>query len=134
MREPPSEHGLLELARDILRNELVPMLPPEKRLIGLMVANAMSIAGRQLKAGELPERDELAALERLLASEQHSRPSPLPIDDVRARLASLNQLLSREIRSGDIVNGAQRDAVLKHLRQVTRQRVQESSGSPAPQI
>ena len=52
-REAPA---LLALARDVLLNELLPLLPPERRLDARLVANCMAIAAREAAAdGALAE-------------------------------------------------------------------------------
>jgi hypothetical protein len=47
---PDSTQGerLLQTARDVLREQLLPALPPQQRHAALMVANAMAIAAREL--------------------------------------------------------------------------------------
>jgi hypothetical protein len=44
--EEPLPADLLATARDVLLNELLPALPPDKALAARMVANAMAIAAR----------------------------------------------------------------------------------------
>jgi hypothetical protein len=48
MTDRPDARELIEVARAALANELLPFLPPDKRLIGLMVSSALSIATREL--------------------------------------------------------------------------------------
>jgi hypothetical protein len=45
--EEPLAPDLLAIARDVLLNELLPALPPDKAFAARMVANAMAIAARQ---------------------------------------------------------------------------------------
>lgn len=47
LREPPDGPDLLATARDVLLNELLPVLPAGKALAARMVANAMAIAARE---------------------------------------------------------------------------------------
>lgn len=47
LREEPQAPDLLATARDVLLNELLPALPPDKAFAARMVANAMAIAGRE---------------------------------------------------------------------------------------
>ncbi|CAB3773360.1 MULTISPECIES: DUF6285 domain-containing protein [Burkholderia] len=100
MNEQPLGYHLLVLARDILRCELMPDLPSEQRLTGLLIANAIGVTARQLQVGDRPEREVLNALERLLSVKPEKVPAPLPIDEVRARLTALNRALLRAIRDG----------------------------------
>ena len=74
MRGQPTGEQLLETARGLLRDELLPALPADKRHAALMIANAMAIAGRQLKNGEAHDREELAALAALLPLPPTSSP------------------------------------------------------------
>lgn len=54
MTDRPDAKELLEIARAALASELLPFLPPDKRLTGLMVASALAMAAREL-AAPLPE-------------------------------------------------------------------------------
>jgi Domain of unknown function (DUF6285) len=54
MRDLPAGPALLALARDVLLNDLMPLLPPESRLDVRLVANSMAIAEREAAAGEGP--------------------------------------------------------------------------------
>src|SRR4029077_11600305 len=69
MRNRPTGDELLTCARKVVRDEVLTALPADKRHAVLMVMNAMSIAERQLRYGEAPEREELAAIRRLLGED-----------------------------------------------------------------
>ena len=125
MRDFPTGDQLLDTARALLRESLIPALPAEKRHEALMVANAMSIAMRQLENGDEPDCRELKALAVLLCAGEASNPDDGP--SPRERLGTLNRQLCRAIRSGDADTGAFRDAVGAHLRELARRRVQESN-------
>ncbi len=104
--------ALLEIARETLRAVLGPVVPSEHRYELLMIANAMSIATRELEAGEGPARDELARLSALLAED----PEPAAGDKkLRERLDALNRRLASEIRAGAFDDGAGREACHRHL-------------------
>ncbi len=47
MHDLPDGPALLALARDVLLNDLMPLLPPERRLEARLVANCMAIAERE---------------------------------------------------------------------------------------
>jgi hypothetical protein len=86
MRDRPSGADLLDEARRVLLDELLPDLAAEERYKALMIARAMAIAGRELEAGEAPlaaERQRLAALL-----------------DGEAALETLQARLAGEIRDG----------------------------------
>ena len=48
LREEPAADDLLAIARDVLLNELLPALPPDRAFAARMVANAMAIQRRLL--------------------------------------------------------------------------------------
>ena len=50
MHDLPEPPALLALARDVLINDLLPLLPPERRLDARLVANCMAIAEREAAA------------------------------------------------------------------------------------
>ena len=110
MREQPDGAALLAIAREVLRKALLPLLPPERAYEVLMIANAMSIAERQLKNGEQAEREECDALQELLGHE--------------GDLAALNRELARRIRAGAMDSNAEAQGLL--WRGVV-QRVRESA-------
>lgn len=117
MRDRPTGAELLDTARRVLREELLPLLPAEQRHTALMVANALAIAARQLRAGDAPEQEERAALGRLLGYAE-----PLP------GLDELNRELGRLLRAGGADPGTPLyQAVREHLHTVARQRVAESN-------
>jgi hypothetical protein len=115
MRDHPPAGELLALARRLLREELVPLLPPERRLDGLMVANAMAVAARCLATGDIPAAEERTSLQALLGG---------GTDD----LVELNRELSSRIRAGSLgLGGADADHVHLHLLRVAADRVAESN-------
>jgi Domain of unknown function (DUF6285) len=54
MLDLPRGPTLLALARDVLLNDLMPLLPQEVRLDARLVANSMAIAEREAVAAEAP--------------------------------------------------------------------------------
>lgn len=129
MRDEPRGEHLLASAEALLRDELLPALPAEKRQAGLMIARALGIAARQLQNGEAPERQELASLSRLLAS-NHETNEINEINEpaaLRQQLLLANRQLGQLIRSGAADAGASRTQVVQHLLHIARQRVAESN-------
>ena len=102
MRELPDGGALLDIARQVLRTDLMDALPPAQRHLALMVANAMAIAQRELAQGEQGLQRELAALAGLMAS-----PDGPGGGDAEARLLPLYRLLAGAIRSGMADPGTQ---------------------------
>ncbi|HEX8603414.1 MAG TPA: DUF6285 domain-containing protein [Pseudoduganella sp.] len=136
MREDPNGAALLQAATTLLRQDLLAALPEHKRHGALMIANAMSIAMRQLDHGDAPERAELQALRDMLGSgDDAAQDGGTPLSGIsmsgaamRTMLLSLNRQLARRIRAGDAdPDGALRAAALAHLRTAGRQRLLESS-------
>ncbi|MCY1046164.1 DUF6285 domain-containing protein [Corallococcus sp. bb12-1] len=115
MREPPEGAALLAIAREVLRKELLPLLPGDKVYAALMVANAMGIAERQLQQGEGPQREEQQALAALLKTE--------------GALESLNREFATRIRRGEFDED---DEARRLLWESTVQRVRESAPKALP--
>src|SRR6516162_9121575 len=65
MRDLPSGAALLPLARDLLVNELMPLLPEERRPNALLVAKCMAIAQREAEAPAEEGRAILREIELL---------------------------------------------------------------------
>jgi hypothetical protein len=65
VRDLPTGPVLLALARDMLLNELLPLLPPTAHLEARLVANSMAIAEREALAGAAPAQGILHELEQL---------------------------------------------------------------------
>jgi len=125
MRDQPTGDQLLDTARALLREELMPALPADKRHTALMIANAMAIAARQLRNGDAPERDELANLARILClPADHGDAPPAAL---RERLIERNRELCRWIRGGRTDAGRLRDTVRQHLLRTTRRKLEESN-------
>ena len=124
MREHPTGEELLRIARKVLREELMPLLPEERRYDALMVANAMAIAARQIAFGDAPERREWQDLARLLGAPVEGDASTAvsePVGDLYCRL-------SAEIRGGEFDPGTPRHhAVQSFLLDVTVQKLRESA-------
>jgi hypothetical protein len=125
MRDEPTGEQLLDTARNLLREEVLPALPPERRHAALMIANAMAIAMRQLQHGEDGERRELGALGALLGRAGQDQPDRGGA--LRGQLRELNREFARAIRAGRADEGAWRDAALRHLLGAARAKVMESN-------
>jgi len=65
MREQPNAEALLAIARDVLKQDILPLLPSDQRYNLLMIANAMAIAARQCQQGHQPEPAPLPDAELL---------------------------------------------------------------------
>ena len=114
MSESLDGQELLRVARETLMGELAPTIPAERRYELLMIDNAMSIAARELEAGEMPAR---RALQRLSAI--YGEPPATPTD--------LHERLVRDIRAGRFDAGPERERVQQHLRQTALDAVRLSN-------
>jgi len=124
MRERPSGEELLIIARKVLREELLPLLPAERRYDALMVANAMAIAARQIAFGDAPERREWQDLSDLLGETVQDDGATAASD----ALGDLYRRLGAKIRSGEADPGTpSHDAVRAFLLDVTVQKLRESA-------
>lgn len=120
--ERPEGADLLDTARRLLLDRLLPALPEELRYDALMVASAIAMGSRELNSAEKLER---AALKRLAGLYPD-----LDLDSVdgkAARSEALDRLgaqLVADIRDGafDEAGGRQKQ-LLEHLRETTRARM-----------
>lgn len=126
MRDEPTGEQLLDTARSLLRDELLPALPADKRHAALMIANAMSIAMRQLQQGEAGERKEIEVLGALLG-EPGSVAAAAGAGDLRGQLKALNREFARRIRAGEADAGPWRRAARAHLEEAIHRKVLESN-------
>jgi Domain of unknown function (DUF6285) len=75
MPDLPAGPALLALARDVLLNDLMPLLPPESRLDLRLIANSMAIAEREAAAREGPIQDIARELRIFYQSTTLARPA-----------------------------------------------------------
>lgn len=122
MNNHPNAQELLAIARDTFTAEILPALPENLRYTGLMIANAMAIAQREVEAGDAPARAEFERLRKLLSE----RSKPLAEDALYSALAGYNHRLANEIRAGRF-DEEERAALLEHLRQTTGEKLAVSN-------
>ena len=87
-RDRPGPARLLDQTLRTFREELLGTLPREQRFTGLMIANGLAIALRDMAGGAAAEARDLAALRRTLP------------DLADADLAALEAELAKAIRAG----------------------------------
>ena len=75
MGDLPTGPALLSLARDVLLNDLLPLLPEEVRLDARLVANSMAIAEREAVSAEEPGEAILRKLGVLYGNAALTRPA-----------------------------------------------------------
>ncbi|MBB6290529.1 MULTISPECIES: DUF6285 domain-containing protein [unclassified Pseudomonas] len=115
MRQQPAGEDLLICARYVLRDEILPALPDDRKHALRMVLNAISIAQRQLHYGSAPELEELLHIRTLL-------------DDQACSLNDGLRQVARIIRSGGGDPGQRnRAALISLLRSTSQRRLNESN-------
>lgn len=119
MRANPDARGLLDIAAETLRTEILPHVPPEARYAALMVVNALSIAGRELDGLDAAGHSMLAALAPLYGEDADES---LSGEDLRKRVEGLQHRLCIEIAAGDFDEGGQ-DVLLDCLEAIVRARL-----------
>jgi uncharacterized protein DUF6285 len=122
MNDRPHAAELLKTARAALSVELLPALPEALRYTGLMIANAIAIAERELMAGDAAARAECGRLRRLLPECS----APVGAEEHSAVLARYNRRLADDIRAGRF-DGEHRSALLEHLRLTTGEKLAVSN-------
>ena len=122
MNNRPNAQELLAITRETFTAEVLPALPEKLRYTGLMIANAMAIAQREIETGDAHPRAELERLRKLLPE-----PSKQPGGDaLDAALAGYNRCLAREIRAGRF-DDRERAAMLEHLLLTTAEKLAVSN-------
>jgi hypothetical protein len=122
MLDRPTGAELLAEARRTLLEILLPLLPSDRRYEGLMVANAMAIAARELAGGAESLRAAVDALASL-GIEAGGADAALA-----EQLERLERQLARGIRAGAYdAPGSSRDAARRYLREVTTARLRLSN-------
>jgi Domain of unknown function (DUF6285) len=89
MQDRPDAAELLDSVAEYLFAELRPEVPREQRFKVLVAANVCAMVAREIRAGEGPDREDLAMFGELLGKE---------VDDPRSAAAELSQ----RIRSGEL--------------------------------
>ena len=108
MRDNPQADDLLQIAETTFRQEILPLLPTDKKYTALMIANAMRIAARQFGCIESNTAVEIAALSELLGGPT--------VDEGPGALLNLNKQFAEAIRSGAFASGKDaHDKAREHL-------------------
>jgi hypothetical protein len=108
MTDHPDAAELLRIARACFVEAILPGLAGEQRFTGLMIANAMAIAAREIAGGDRPAREALDRMRHLL--EEPSR--PVASSELEASLRDHDRRLAAAIREGRLDDS---QALLDHL-------------------
>ncbi len=122
MRHNPGAAGLLHIARETLLNELLELLPEERRYAMRMAANALAIAAREAETGEADLVKELRLLSELYGEDVVQAAGA----NLRERIAMMNKRFARDIRDG-IFDGACAQGVQALLMDQVRARLRISN-------
>jgi hypothetical protein len=122
MNNAPDGAELLRVAQKVLREHLLPGIAENHRYQALMVANAMAIAARELKAGETDLHQELRMLTQLYGDTMVGESG----NSVKDKVASLNKRLAKDIRSG-VLDGACAQGVRALLKAQVKARLRISN-------
>ncbi|CAO3421995.1 DUF6285 domain-containing protein [Azospirillum doebereinerae] len=119
MRTGPDAFALLDIALTTLRGEVLPHVAPEARYAALMVANALDIAGRELRGFDASGHAMLAALAPLYGEDADDALSGEELD---TRVSALQHRLCIEIAAGDFDHDGQ-DVLMDSLEAIVRARL-----------
>jgi len=104
MRDFPDGVALLRLARSLLLDEILPLVPEDRRYQARLIANAMAIAAREAASGNRDlevQRKDLTALYGEATQRPDGRPAAETFQEANERLS---WRLAADLRGG------QRDA------------------------
>jgi hypothetical protein len=104
MRDLPTGPSLLALARDVLLNDLMPLLPEEARLNARLVANSMAIAQREAQTADDLRKAVARELEKLYGSgERGGEP------------VTLLQRFARDLRVGALPSSGPQECMAREI-------------------
>jgi len=122
MRHNPDAAGLLHIARETLLNELLELLPEERRYAMRMAANALAIAAREAETADVDLVEELRLLSELYGEDEVQAAGA----NLHERIAKINKRFARDIRDG-IFDGACAQGVQALLMDQVRARLRISN-------
>ena len=126
MNDRPTAEELLEAVRKFLQDEAVPALGGHLKYQARVAANVVAIVGRELAADARHTRAEWDRLGSLL---EEDTPFPESREAAHAQLLARNQRLVDRIRSGEADTGPWREALLRHLRETSAEKLEVAKGT-----
>ena len=121
MKDIPEAADLLATARESLLADLLPALPKERRYDGLMIANVIAIAARELRLGGAAAQNEAARLAFLL--DEIAPSSAARTEAHSADLAALRRAVCTAIRAGHFDDSARAALAAAELLRTLAERV-----------
>jgi hypothetical protein len=119
MQDRPSAAELLDAVRGFIESEVIPALEGRRKFHARVAANVLAIVGRELAAEEVQLDAEWQGLSELLGD----RERPRQPEETRQALRARNEELCARIRAGEADAGPFRDAVLRHVRRIVRDKL-----------
>jgi hypothetical protein len=118
MKDIADAAELLTTARELLTSELLPALPKDQRYAGLMIANALGIAAREQRWGDMASRGEASRLVQLLVDAACAHDEPAAAHSTAERSVwELRRALCGAIRRGVFDDEARQQMLMAHLMQ-----------------
>jgi hypothetical protein len=99
MQDRPDAAELLEAVAEYLFAELRSQVPREQRFRVLVAANVCAVVARELRAGEAPDREDLALFGELLDAEIDPPDDP---DELAVRAREAAAELAKRVRAGEL--------------------------------
>jgi hypothetical protein len=119
MRDLPTSLDLLALARELLLDELAPLLPPERRRDAHLIATTMAIVAREAKGEEWQGKID-GLISELYEAAPHAL--PLPVSGEREGSASrggegqpLLHRFAADLRNGGFETSPSREAAARAI-------------------
>ena len=98
-QDRPTAPELLEAVAEYLFGELRPEVPREQRFKVLVAANVCAVVARELRAGEGPDREDLALFRELLGEPGKD---DLSGEELAAATREAEAELAQRLRSGEL--------------------------------
>jgi hypothetical protein len=120
MQDRPTVDELLGAVERFLRDEIVPATDGRQQFLARVAANAVGLVTRELASEAEHASREWRGLDGLLGVEAMPGDRRTLAERVRAR----NEALVERIRAGDFDDGDGREALLRHVRDTVRDKLE----------
>jgi hypothetical protein len=121
MQDRPTYGELLDAVRHFIEADVVPKLEGPKKFHARVAANVLGIVQRELALEDEQLHRECESLGALLESNE---PTPYQREPLRRLVRERTMELCRRIAVGDAEEGEWRRAVLVHVRQTVREKLE----------
>lgn len=121
MQDRPTHPELLAAVRKFIEDDVLPRLDGPKKFHARVAVNVLAILERELASEDIQLPDECGRLASLLDAEE---PIPAEKPVLRRLIRARTQRLCEQIAGGDADSGPWRAAVLAHVRQTVREKLE----------